>query len=106
MEFEFKGICVLRLEHKPGWSTSQHVATDFNLEMSDNLQKSKYLDSDGLPTEDGSKTLTNVLVQGLVGNIHMAHERGFKDSAEHLRYIIAELERGFASVAEVQKSNF
>jgi len=40
------------------------------------------------------------------GNIHMAHEKGFRDSAEHLRWIISELERGFVTVANVEQSNF
>lgn len=52
------------------------------------------------------KTLSNVLVQGLIGNIHLAHEKGFRDSAEHLRWIISELERGFIEVTNVQQSNF
>jgi hypothetical protein len=34
----------------------------------------------------------------------MAHEYGFRDSAEHLRWIIAELERGFVTVANVTKT--
>ncbi len=60
----------------------------------------------GLPTRDGSQVLSNVLIQGLVANIHMAHEKGFRDSAEHLRWIISELERGFVTVANVEQSKF
>lgn len=106
MEFSFEAKVVLELEHKPGMATSKHVATSFNLEVSEELDRAQYIDTQGLPTEAGSKTLSNVLIQGLVGNIHLAHEKGFRDSAEHLRWIISELERGFSSVAEVSKSNF
>ena len=87
-------------------TTSKHVATDFNLKVIGELDKRQYLDKDDLPTNVGSKTLSNVLIQGLVGNIHMAHEKGFRDSAEHLRWIISELERGFVTVANVEQSNF
>jgi hypothetical protein len=106
MEFSFEALVTLTLEHKPGNTTSKHVSTEYNLEVSENLERNKYLDDDGVPTEAGTKALSSVLVQGLVGNIHMAHDCGYRDSAEHLRWIIAELEKGFASVAQVTKSNF
>jgi len=105
MEFSFEAKVVLTLEHKKGMATSKHVATDFNLEVIGELDRKQYLDKEDLPTEAGSKVLSNVLVQGLVGNIHMAHEKGFRDSAEHLRWIISELERGFVTVASVEQSN-
>jgi hypothetical protein len=106
MEFSFEAKVVLTLEHKQGMATSKHVATDFNLEVDKQLDRKQYLDSEDLPTEAGSKVLSNILVQGLVGNIHMAHEKGFRDSAEHLRWIISELERGFVTVANVEQSKF
>jgi len=106
MEFKFQGVCEITLKHKPSTGKSSLVKTDFNLDVSNNLDATKYLDSDGLPTADGTKSLTMVFVQGLVGNIHQAHEKGYWDSAAHLRYIIAELERGFATVASVSKSEF
>lgn len=106
MEFSLEAKVVLTLEHTKGMTTSKHVATDFNLDVSKELDRSMYLDKEDLPTEVGSKTLSNVLVQGLVGNIHFAHEKGFIDSAEHLRWIISELERGFIEVTNIQQSNF
>jgi len=106
MQFEFEGKCVIKLEHKEGDKTSKHVKTDFNLSVSENLDVNQYLDKDELPTEVGVKALTNCFVQGLVGNIHYAHEKGYRDSAEHLRYIISELERGFIQVPTITQSKF
>lgn len=106
MEFSFEARVVLTLEHEKGSTASKHVATDFNLYLGGPLDKKQYLDNQDLPTEVGSKALSNVLIQGLVGNIHMAHEKGFRDSAEHLRWIISELERGFVSVGKVKSSKF
>jgi len=105
MEFKFKGIVDLTMYHKIGDNKSKHVKTDFNLEVSKNLDKSKYLNN-GLPTVAGTKALTSAFVQGLVGNIHQAHQNGYWDSAEHLRYIISELERGFIQVSHVSKGEF
>ena len=106
MEFSFEAKVVLTLEHKQGMTKSKHVATDFNLEVIGPLDRSAYINNRGLPTRDGSQVLSNVLIQGLVGNIHMAHEKGFRDSAEHLRWIISELELGFVTVANVEQSKF
>jgi hypothetical protein len=106
MEFSFEAKVVLTLEHKKGMATSKHVATDFNLEVVGELDRKQYLDKEDLPTEAGSKVLSNVLVQGLVGNIHMAHEKGFRDSAEHLRWVISELERGFIAIVNTEESEF
>lgn len=105
MEFSFEVKSVLKLAHTPGTKTSTHVSTQFALYPSKNLDQDKYL-NDGLPTKEGSEVITTVLVSSLVGNIHNAHENGFKDSAEHLRFIIAELERGFATVAIVTEGEF
>jgi hypothetical protein len=106
MQFSFEAKVVLTLEYKKGWTTSSHIATDFNLYVTGQLDKKEYLDAEGLPTKSGAKALSNVLVQGLIGNIHMAHEKGFQDSAEHLRWIISELEKGFIAVANTSQSNF
>ena len=106
MKYSFEAKVVLTLEHEQGMTTSKHVSTDFNLKVNGILDKRQYIDKENLPTEAGSKVLSNVLIQGLVGNIHMAHEKGFRDSAEHLRWIISELERGFVTVANVEQSNF
>lgn len=106
MKFDFVGRCVLTMEHQPGMKTSKHVETKFNLDVSRNLDKKQYLDEDDLPTAAGVKALTNVFIQGLVGNIHHANEKGYWNDAEHIRYIISELERGFVQIAKTDKSNF
>ncbi len=106
MKFGFEGKCVLEMEHQQGDKTSKHVQTKFNLEVTRNLDRSQYLDEDDLPTAAGAKALTNVFIQGLVGCIHHAHQKGYWNDAEHIRYIIAELERGFVQNAITDTSNF
>lgn len=106
MILKFESKCVLEVEYTEGMITTKHLATKFNLEVSKNLDKSQYIDPDGVPTAAGTKVLTNNFVQGLIGNIHQAHDKGYWDSAEHLRYIIAELERGFIAVTNSDISNF
>lgn len=99
MQYSLTAIVKIRLGHVPGSTNSQHEGTDLRLEVSKNLDQQQYNDKRGLPTAKGSQALTLALVQGLVGNIHAAHQKGYRDSAEHLRHIISELERGFIKVA-------
>ncbi len=106
MKFKIEAKCVLTLEHKEGEKTSKHVTPDFNLEVSENIERDMFLNENDLPTEAGSKAITQCFVQGLIGNIHFAHENGFRNDAEHLRYIISELEQGFIRIPKIYESNF
>lgn len=66
----------------------------YTLHIPKGLDLKAYIGPNGY-TPAGHKTITNVLIQNLIGSIHTAHQSKAWDSAEHLRYIIAELERGF-----------
>jgi len=105
MDFKIEGKCVVHLRHEQGENTSKVLKTDINLIPSKNIQQDYFLNK-GVPTAKGTKALTQCFVQGLVGNIHQAHQKGYWDSAEHLRYIIQELERGFIAQVEVRTSHF
>jgi hypothetical protein len=100
-EFTFTGIAALTLTHVKGTNKSQHVDTKFTLEVSNNLKKENYIDANGLPVADGIKALSLAFIHGLAGNIHYAHQNNIWDSAQHLRFIIDELTRAFATVADV-----
>lgn len=100
MQFTVTGIVKVTADYAKGAASSRHVATDFRLEVSKHLDREQYNDKRGLPTKMGSHALTNAFVQGLIGNIHMAHQKGYKNDAEHLRYIIDLLEKGFVAIAE------
>lgn len=65
------------------------------LTASENIEHSQYLDEQGYYNKQGTEVITNVLIEGLLTNLHASHDRGYWDSAEHLRHIIAELEKGF-----------
>lgn len=103
MEFAVKAEVEVIANHVKGENHSRHVATNFLLKVSSNLKQDEYLDKEGLPTEKGSEVLTSTLVEGLIGNLHMAHQKGWRDSAEHLRYIIEKLETGFIAQGSFQK---
>ena len=106
MQFTLEARVEVTMEHTDGEKSSKHINTNCNLDVSKNLDRKMYFGEDELPTKDGSKALTQTLVQGLVGNIHYAHQRGFRNDVEHMKYIVAELTRGFASVANVSPSEF
>lgn len=106
MEFNFEARVSVTIEHHKGDKGSNVKTADFNLNVPTNVDEDMYLDKHGLPTKDGSKILTLALVQGLIGNIHYSKEMGFRDDSEHLRWIIAHLERGFATVTTLEAGEF
>jgi len=71
--------------------------------MDDQFDKKFTRDENGRVTYHGMKLQTEGLVQGLVANIHSAHEHGTWDSAEHLRYIIKQLEDRFVKQYDVSE---
>ena len=105
MEFKIEGRSVVTLEHNKGDKKSKHIQTDFNLDVSGGLDRSMYLEND-LPTAVGTKALTIAFVQGLVGNIHHGHQKGYWNDAEHIRYVIEELKKGFVKIADTFPSTF
>lgn len=81
-------------------------STDFNIFTGGRLASGAYKDRNGVPNKMGTKAVTQVLVHGLIANIHFAHQREYKDSAQHLREIIAELEKGFIALTDVSQAEF
>ena len=79
--------------YKKGSSTVEE--TNVLLEFHPEKAGRGFKDQNGMPNTKGMKAQTQGLVQGLIANIHFAHQNEMWDSAEHIRYIIKELERGF-----------
>lgn len=104
MKCKIEAIAALTLEPKEGGSTL--TRTEFALELSDNMIRSEYMDDGGKPTKLGVHAIISCFIQGLLGSIHYAHQNGMRDSAEHLRYIISELERGFVRPVEIEHGKF
>ena|SRR5690606_23394852 len=102
MKYHFEAITRLVLEPNPKTGKSKHLETNILLSPSNNLNLSSYVNLDGSMTKDGCKVFTHALVHGLVSNIHAAHQAGHIDSAEHLRLIISELERGFIQQIKIE----
>lgn len=98
MKFTFTAGAILTLDHKEGETTSTMDEVSIYLDLSKNLQRRKYFDERNVPTRAGVDAITHSFVAGLIGNIQSAHEEKIRDSAEHLRHIIAELEKGFVIV--------
>lgn len=102
--FAFKVVVQAIMEHKEGSATSKSKQVEMMLYPSPNLDKRQYLTNGegSSPTEAGSHAITMTLVQGLVANIHQAHQLKTIDSAAHLRKIISMLEDGFIQQAETK----
>src|SRR5690606_37278053 len=65
------------------------------LDLPSGFTVSAFYKSNGDPKKEWFKMATNILCQGLVANIHAAHQSKDWDSAELLRTIIQTLENGF-----------
>jgi hypothetical protein len=102
MEFKLEGKSIITLGYKDS-NKSSLKHTDINLEIPKELDEEMYFDKEGLPNKNGIKALSQCFIQGLVANIHHGHNKGYWDSAEHLRYIIKEIERGFIENVDISK---
>jgi len=94
----FNVKCSLELHADDDLGAAKVVGATVSLNLSENLDRDAYFTKDGVPNINGTKAITDALIHGLVGSIHYAHEKGQWDSAEHLRYIIGALERGFIEI--------
>lgn len=100
MKISFISECRLNLDFNEKSGKCLHDTTELSLSFSKNIDVDNYVDENGYPNKNGGEVLSNVLVQGLLLNVHKLHNDGIRDSAEHLRWIIDELERGFIQVTE------
>lgn len=92
----------VQMKHEEGAKDSQLVYSEVWLKINPPLDKGLYSRADGCPNAAGVKMSTSALVCGLANNIHEAHKEGYWDSAAHLRWIIAELERQFVAVPSTE----
>lgn len=99
---KFEAISSITLRPNQDGKTAELLCTEFTLNLSVNMDREAYINKKGEPTRDGCHALTQAFIQGLLGSLHYAHQAGFRDSAEHLRYIISELERGFVRPVQVE----
>jgi hypothetical protein len=106
MEVEFTVISKLILEHTPGSKElPQHKGLKWFLELSRPLDPNHYFENDN-PNAEGVKVITKVLCNALIANIHYAHQMKLKDSAEHFREAIEEMQSLFVAVADCKSDTF
>lgn len=77
---------------------------ELDLQIGPGFDPRMYYGPNGEPRLGGVQAYTLCFTQGLIANLHYAHQMNLWDSAKHLRHIIAELERGFVKVLTVQTS--
>lgn len=102
--FHYAVVSKITMEHEKGAKGSTLQSCDLRFEVSNNLDKSFYLDADDLPKKEAIKPITATLIMALASNIKYGHSMGWWNENDHVRHAIDELTRAFASVAEVQKS--
>jgi hypothetical protein len=87
---------------RTGPNTAAHGGCSYRLFIPKELDVQHYFDQNGSPNITGGHVVTDVLVQALIGNIHAMHQEGKIDSAQHLRRVIKELERGFIAQVKIE----
>lgn len=102
MKFKTQGTSVIEMEYKEGENKSTLLNTKIYLDLDKKVDENLFY-KNGDFTKEGSKLLTQTFIQGLGANIHTAHNLKTWDSAEHLRYIIKELERIFVENVTIIK---
>jgi hypothetical protein len=88
MEILIVATSRLKLDYEEGCENASVINTEVALEVSKNINKSTFFDEGDIPNFQGARAVCNALVQGLIANLHFAHQHGLWDSAKHLRYII------------------
>lgn len=56
-----------------------------------------YLDGKGLPRRDSLKPITNAFIHGLIVNMRMGAAKGWWKEADHMHYVIDQLQRAFVA---------
>lgn len=106
VKFEYTVAARLQMECDTEKGKSRLMACDTQIFAHESIEKD-WLNDEGLPNKEGMRAQTMGFVQGIVSNIHASHQLGYIDSAEHLRYVISEIERGFAKAnIEVRKGKW
>lgn len=96
MKFDIIGHSIVTLEHIEGEPTSKHITTQYNLDVSKNVDRKNFFDDDNVPNQAGSKALSQCFLQGLIANIHYANSKGYRNIQDHIKYIQDELSRGIS----------
>lgn len=79
--------------------------TDVSLGVTENLDIASFFDDDDYPNKNGCETMTRTLVSAISGNIYMAHQKGYIDSAKHLRMVIEQLQEQFVMNPKLEYVN-
>jgi len=106
MELQYTGVVRVTVDMQKEYKKPKHIATDFFLETKHPLDIKAYQNPDSTPNKEGCKALAECFIQGLIGVIHVAHQQGYRDSAENLRDMIEKITKGFATVADVKPGEF
>lgn len=79
-------------------------ANGFVFSIPNVLERDDFFDHQNDPSKMSVMFITKLLVEALSGNIHASHQKGYVDSAEHLRHAIGMLEDLFVANCKVDFS--
>ena len=100
--YELKSSVYLKVDQTKGAKSSKLINCDVVFDTPKTREFSHLKYQNGKPSAAGLRASTTVLLSGIAANIHYGHKQKMWDSAEHLRYVISELERQFVQVAKTE----
>lgn len=100
MEIQFAAIAKVKIDYKLGCKPTLQTV-DIEIGLDEQVDESMYRLPDTNLTKEGCNVATQCFIQGAIANVKYAHALGYRDESEHLRYIVAELERAFVANADV-----
>ena len=101
----FQVSIAMIVEPDPKIQKSKVIESFCSLELSNNLDKSKYLNPDGSTTEIGAKVVQDVLIEGLLGNILSCEKLNYSSKEESMQRIIKELQTRIRHSRDIQISS-
>ena len=97
--------CKIRLTSEMELDITGHhpmlIGVTSAIDFSDNIDKSQYINADGVPNKLGHKAMIQSFVQGLVATIKSGHQNGHWDEVTELKKVIEELGASFATPTEL-----
>jgi hypothetical protein len=104
LKLKFEGKCILKLEHDPDTLKTPSGKPILTWRSTITWNARQYIGPDELPTSESTSGPDQFYPGGFW--VASAHQKGYKDSAENLRFIISELQRGFIHVVDITEENF
>ncbi len=97
MDYEFTAVSKIFLKSHAGTTKSSIMESEVMLMPSENLDKDKYYEPDGMPNKEGVKAITYAFIVGLTSNMRYAAMKGYMKEGDIMKFVVDSLEKAFVT---------